>query len=110
MRRDISMPRSRLIHSAGLAGLAIVALALPAMAGTLPADALPLPNRVAGAELIVVGKVTGFEEKEVMAASFPGAKNKSSFKIAELTITDTVKAPKGAKTIRMGFVPTPPMV
>ena len=73
------MLRSRLICTAGLA---IFALALPATAGTIPADALPLPNRVAGAEFIAVGKVTGFEEKTVMAAAFPGAKNKTEFKIA----------------------------
>jgi hypothetical protein len=105
-----SMPRSKLIHHAGLAGLALVAMALPTIAGTIPADALPLPNRVANAEIIVVGKVTAFEDKPVMVAPFPGAKNKTEYKIAVVTISDPLLAPKGSKTIRLGFVPTQPGV
>jgi hypothetical protein len=104
------MPHSRLIPHAGLAALAFFAMALVATAGTIPADALPLPNRVANAEVIVAGKVTAFEDKTVMVAPFPGAKNKIEFKIAVVTIGDALLAPKGAKTIRLGFVPNPPGV
>ena len=55
--------------TAGLAGLVFCAAALPARAGQLPADALPLPNRVATAEMVVVGKVTGME---TATSSLPG--------------------------------------
>ncbi len=98
------MPRSSLVC------LAFFALALPARAGSIAADAVPIPNRVAVADMIVVGKVTAFEEKMVTAASYPGAKNKVEFKIAVITLTDPLTAPKDTKTVRLGFVPTPPMV
>jgi hypothetical protein len=93
-----------------LAGFACFAAALPATAGTIPADALPLPNRVAGAEVIVAGKVTAFEPKTVLAAPVAGAKNPTEFKIAVVKISDALLAPKGATTIRLGFVPPPPGV
>jgi hypothetical protein len=104
------MSRAKIIHSAALAVLAFFAMAMPASPGMVPADALPLPNRVAGAEIVVVGKVTAFEEKTVMVAPFPGAKTKTEFKIAVITVSDPLMAPKGTKTIRIGFVPPQPMV
>src|SRR5262249_60401819 len=76
-------------------------------AGTIAGVALPLPNRLGTADMIVVGLVTGMEDRNVMAAPFPGAKNKVEFKIAVVTITEAVVAPKGTKTIRLGFVPLP---
>ena len=82
------MIRSRLFHHAGLAVLAFLALVLPARAGTLPADALPFPNRVATADVVVAGKVTALEDKTVMAAPFPGARNKVEYRIAVVTIGD----------------------
>jgi hypothetical protein len=104
------MARSPSLLGGGIAGFACFALALLAIAGTIPADALPLPNRVANAEAIVAGKVTAFEAKAVLAAPFAGAKNQTEFKIAVVTISDALLAPKGATTIRLGFVPTPPGV
>ena len=101
------MLRSKFLHDVGLAGLAFFSMALPALAGVLPIDALPLPNRVANAEMIVIGKVTGFEDKTVAIAPFPGAKNKVEYKIAVITISDALLAPKGVKTVRLGFVPPP---
>jgi hypothetical protein len=107
---EASMAHSPSVLRGGLAGLACFALALPATAGTIPADALPLPNRVANADVIVAGKVTAFEPKTVAAAAFAGAKNQAEFKIAVVTISDALLAPKGATTIRLGFVPPPPGV
>jgi hypothetical protein len=104
------MARSPSILRGGLAGLGSVALALAAAAGTIPADALPLPNRVASAEVVVAGKVTAFEPKTVLAVPFAGAKNQTEIKIAVVTISDALMAAKGATTIRLGFVPTRPGV
>jgi hypothetical protein len=104
------MYRSHLIHNLGLAALALLSLALPARAGSIPVEALPLPNRVATADMVIVGKVTGFEDKPVTAASFPGAKNKVVFTIATVTIGDALMAPKGTTTVRLGFIPNPPGV
>src|SRR5262245_45232763 len=101
------MTEARSLQQASLAAVALFALATAARAGTIAADALPLPNRVATAELVIVGRVTGVEDRNVMAAPFPGAKNKVEHKIAVVTITEALVAPKGAKTIRLGFVPIP---
>jgi hypothetical protein len=100
----------RPFHTAGLAGLVFFAAALPARAGSLPADALPLPNRVATAEMVVVGKVVALEEKPVTAHAYPGAKDKVLFTVAEVKVSDAVLAPKGTTTVRLGFQPIPPMV
>jgi hypothetical protein len=94
----------------GLAALACYSVVPAVLGGSIPADALPLPNRVAGADLIVVGRVTAFEDKNVLAAPFPGAKNKTEFKIAVVKISNALKAPQGATTIRLGFAPLPPGV
>jgi hypothetical protein len=104
------MSCSKCVRRTGLAAIALLPLTLPATAGSLPADALPLPNRLANAEVAVIGKVTAFEDKMVQAPSFPGAKNKVDFTIAVITVSDTLVAPKGTTTIRIGFVPPPPMV
>jgi hypothetical protein len=104
------MPRYRLPHRIVFAFLALLGLALPSWAGTLPADALPLPNRVATADVVVAGKVTSVEDKPVMAVPFPGAREKIEYRIAVVTLSDALLAPKDAKTIRLGFVPVPPMV
>jgi len=53
--------------------------------------------------MAVFGKVTGFEEKTVTV-------NKTEYKIAKIEVTDPVIAPKGTKTVRLGFVPPPPNV
>jgi hypothetical protein len=101
------MRRSICLKTLGLAGLTFLAVALRAQAGTLPADALPLPNRVATADVVVVGKVTAIEDKTALVAPFPGAKNKTEYKVAVISVSDALLAPKGTKTIRLGFVPIP---
>lgn len=104
-RESSDMRQSKCIDIPGLAGLALVAMALQAQAGTLPADALPLPNRVATADIVIVGKVTAIEDKTTLVAPFPGAKNKTEYKVAVVSVSDALLAPKGTKSIRLGFVP-----
>ncbi len=101
------MLQPRVILTAVLAQFALV---LSAAAGTIAADALPLPNRVAVAETVVVGKVTAIEDKAVQAVTTPGGKDKVDYKIAVITVGDALVAPKDTKTIRLGFVPPPPNV
>jgi len=100
---SLRMQPSQLSRNPAFAVLAFLAMALPARAGTIAADALPLPNRVATAEIVVIGKVTGFEDKTVMV----GAKNKVEFRIATVAVSSAPMAPKGTTTIRLGFVPLP---
>lgn len=85
---------------AAAAGSVLAALALLVRAGTLPADALPLPNRLASADAVVVGKVTAIADKTETV-------NKVTYRIAEVTISDGLAAPKGLTSVRLGFVPTP---
>jgi len=96
-----------LVYRAGLTGLAIGAVVLAVRAGTIAADALPLPNRLATADTVVVGKITAIEDKTEMAVPFPGAKNKIEYKIAVVKISEAFRGQKGMATLRLGFVPTP---
>jgi hypothetical protein len=101
------MPRANIVVTVVLAGLGLFSAA---QAGSLPVDALPLPNRIATADIVVAGKVTSFEDKLVSAARFPGAKDKVDFKIAVITVSDPLRVAKGTKTVRVGFVPLQPGV
>ena len=98
------MRRSRFAFQTTFGLAACLIAALPVRAGSIAADTLPLPNRVAAADMVVVGKVTGFEEKSV------AAKDGTEFRIATLTVDDALRAPKGTKTVRLGCVVIPPMV
>ena len=90
-----------------LAGLAFLLLVMPAPAGVIPAGALPIPNRVAAADAVVVGKVTAIEEKTVLVKE---GNRMVEYKIAVVTVGDGLLGTKGAKTVRLGFVPIPPNV
>src|SRR4030095_9713235 len=93
----VSMTHASL-RRATLVAVGFFALALPARGGTIAADALPLPNRVATADMVIVGRVTGMEDRDVLAAPFPGAKNKVEFKIAVVTVTEARAATNGNTT------------
>jgi hypothetical protein len=98
---------AKLILRGGIVGLAFVVVTLATRAGTIPADALPLPNRLATADAVVVGKITAIEDKTEMAAPFPGAKNKVEYKIAVVKISEGLRGQKGMATLRLGYIPTP---
>jgi hypothetical protein len=90
-----------------LAGLACLLLITPVRAGVVPAGALPIPNRVAAADAVVLGKVTSIEEKTVLVKE---GTRMVEYKIAVVTVSDGLLGTKGAKTVRLGFVPIPPNV
>ena len=76
-------------------------------AGVIPADALPIPNRVALADAIVAGKVTAIEEKAVTVPPFPGAKNVVEYRIAVVTVAESFGT-AAARTVRVAFVQLKP--
>jgi hypothetical protein len=106
--RKLNMKRTTTVNL--LAVIVISVSALSARAGQIAADALPLPNRVALAELVIIGKVSSIEEKAVSALPQAGATNKVDYRIAVVDVGDALIAPKGTKTVKLGFVPPPPNV
>lgn len=71
---------------------------------------VPLPDRLANADVIVVGKVTEIEAKTVSALPFPQAKEKSEYKVAVVEIQNGILGAKDMKKVRIGFIPPPPAV
>jgi hypothetical protein len=81
-----------------LAGSALAKIAAPA----------PIAQRVATADVIVVGKVTSFADKGVTAPRFPGDTEKAQYQIAIVKVTDGLLGARGVKEVRVGFIPPPP--
>jgi hypothetical protein len=90
--------------SGTLVGLALLAVAAPAPGMAIIAP--PLANRVAVADCIVVGKVAKVDKTEA-ARAFPGATQKTAYKIAVVKITKHLLGAKGLTAIEVGFVPPP---
>jgi hypothetical protein len=67
----------------------------------------PIAQRVASADCIVVGKVTGFTDKTVSARAFPGAKDKTAYQVAIVQVEKGLYGAKGKKEIKVGFIPPP---
>jgi hypothetical protein len=92
--------------AAGL-GLAPAALAQPASSGARAIRFSPLPERVATADAVVAGKVTGIEDKTVSAEPAPGAKDKVEYTIAVVKIEDGVIGTKNLTHVKVGTVKPP---
>ena len=90
----------------GLAGLALLSAAAAAQAMMVAPPVIPL--RVAPADAVVVGKVTGFADKAVAAVRFPGGTDTVNYQIALVQVEEALFGASGAKTLRVGFLPPPP--
>jgi len=93
-----------------LAGLAAVSC-LAVLIAVAPAKALmiappPVPLRVATADLVVVGKVTGFGDKAVPAERFKD--DTAQYQIAKVKVDETLFG-KGVKEVKVAFVPPMPV-
>lgn len=92
-------------------GLALAAAVLFGLVPTARAKALimPVPQtptaQAAGADAIVVGKVTEVEAEPVEVAAFPGAPKdaKASYKVAVLKIDEALLGGSGVTRFRVGF-------
>ncbi len=101
------MRRTLLAGAAGLSCLALLAAVLPV--GAMMIAPAPVPQRVATADVVIVGKVTAFGDKTVSARPFPGATEKSEYQVAVVRIDDAIVGAKDLKEIRVGFrLPPPP--
>jgi hypothetical protein len=88
---------------AGLACLTVLALTAATVQATM-IMAQPVPLRVASADLIVVGKVTGFADKTVPAERFKG--DKAVYQIAKVKVEEVLLGKKGLKEVKVAYVPT----
>jgi hypothetical protein len=90
--------------------LALCAAAVVPAAGgqaLLPAPPV-LSQRVAPADAVIVGKVTGFADKAVTAVRFPGGTDKVNYQIALVKVEEALLGAKDAKVVRVGFLPPAP--
>lgn len=101
MRRNLS------VCAFVAAGLGCLTLAGESWALSLVAPP-PLPNQVAVAEVIVVGKVVQLEGRSVTTTRYPGQKDKVDHAIAVVEIADGILGAKDMKKVRIGFVLPPP--
>ena len=86
--------------------LAFAAACLTLLLVSLPAGALlvapaPIPDRVALADVVVVGKITAIEDKGVMAQRYPNTNDKTEFKVALIQADQLLKGAK-VNRIRLG--------
>src|SRR5262249_1133208 len=98
-----SMSRTHLGHLLVLAGLVCIGTASPAQA--LKVRMSPLPERVAQADAVVVGKGTDIEKKNVAAKPFPEAEEKMEYQVAVIEIKDGIVGAKGLTHLRVAFIP-----
>jgi hypothetical protein len=102
------MNRTPLVALAVAAALGLAPAALAQPASTARAIMfLPLPQRVATADAVVVGKVTGIEDKTVTAEPSPGATNKVEYTIAVVKIEDSILGTKNLTHVKVGTVKPP---
>ena len=88
--------------------LALAALLLAGSRTTVRADviaAAPIPDRIAAADMVVIGKITAIEDKTVMGKRYATDKDKTEFKVALIQIAEPLKGAKGLTHVRLGFVP-----
>jgi hypothetical protein len=92
----------------GLASLALFVAG--AFARALMIAPSPVPERVALAESVIVGKVTKIENKKVSVPVSPGSKEKQDFIVAVVHIDNAIKGAKGLTDIKVGYFapPEPP--
>jgi hypothetical protein len=76
----------------------------PVAAKSLAIRFSPLYERVAQADCIVIGKVTGLEKKTVAARPFPSAPQKNEYQVATVKISESLVGAKGLTDLRVGFI------
>ena len=86
-------------------GLVVLLLTTPASAKDGWQQPPGLPQRLAWADCVVVGKVESIEEKTVKAPRGRGVKEEVEFQIAVVKIDDAIAGAKGLTHIRVGFIP-----
>ena len=89
------------------AAAVMICLGLALQAHAMMAAPSPIGDRVALAQVIVVGKVTAIEDKTVNAMRFPGDKDKAQYGVAVIEVEDGILGAKAKSKVRLGFIPPP---
>ena len=70
---------------------------------SLGSGEMPLPARIALADLIVIGRIDAIEDKTVEVLPSPGSKDKVSYRTCVLKAEEVLRGDKAAKEFRIGF-------
>ncbi|HSQ54500.1 MAG TPA: hypothetical protein VLM40_02055, partial [Gemmata sp.] len=89
------------------AAAAIVVLAAANSALALVMAPNPPARRAIGADVVVVGKISSIQSDLVQAEPFPGAKQKSGYRVATVTIKEGLAGVGKIKEIKVGYIPPP---
>jgi len=92
------------VFLAGVAGLSCLVLVQAAYALRIMMVTPPAPQRIAQADVVVLGKVTAVEDKTVMAERFPGDKEKGEYRIVVVKINDALVGAKDLTHLKVGYV------
>jgi hypothetical protein len=71
---------------------------------SLGSGEMPLPTRVALADLIVIGRIDAVDDKTVEVLPSPGSKDKAAYRTCVLKAEVVLRGDKSAKEFRIGFV------
>ena len=92
-----------LLSAAAIAAVAVAATDATALGLVMAPN--PPARRAIGADVVIVGKVAGFEKDLVQAEPHPGAKQKTGYKVAVVKIGTGLAGADKMKEIKVGFIP-----
>lgn len=88
--------------------MAVTLVSWPTAASRADRIAPPAPlDRLATSDCVVIGRVTTLEEKLVEARPGPDSKDKVSYQVAIVQVSDAVGSAKGLTHIKVGYIPVP---
>jgi hypothetical protein len=99
----------RRVLLAGLAGALCLAVVVPPRScAALRMGPVPISQRVAQADVVVVGKVAVIDDKTVKSERFPNDQMTGEYKVATIKVSEGLGV-NGLSTIKVGFLPTAPV-
>src|SRR5438270_9418304 len=98
--------RSSFMRKISLAAAVLALVAVPAAAMRIAPPSTM--QKVASSDAVVVGKVTGIDEKTIKAERFPGDKMMAEFRVATVKVEMPLLGVKGLTHIKVAWMPPPP--
>jgi hypothetical protein len=88
--------------------LLVLAASVSPVGAVVPVNAPTLPQRVALADLVVVGKVTALDKELVKASpvlEIPGAEQQLPYRVAHLAVSSMLVGPRELTKVQVAFIP-----